>query len=193
MGGQPNMAEQPLESEMSEVIDDMDVIDNFDIDENPDFSRTDIEMEDAKIANKWETVPNSFKKYLDDTFVKDPYKYSPGEDNEEWEPEYNPLTSEPSMYMDAKTEIEEESEVEESEEAGVSYSFYNSETPEEEESELEGTQMYAIVSPEFDGELANKKVIVYQDTFENAMLDEAIEVELDGIFDFVPKSSLRLI
>ena len=192
MGGEPNMAEQPLESEMSEVIDDIDVIDNFDIDENPDFSRTDIEMEDAEIANKWESVPHSFKKYLDDTFVKDPYKYSPDEDNEEWEPEYSPLTSEPSMYMDAETEIEEESEVEESEETGVSYSFYNSETPEE-ESELEGTQMYAIVSPEFEGELANKKVIVYQDTFENAMLDEAVEVELDGIFDFVPKSALRLI
>ena len=97
------------------------------------------------------------------------------------------------MYMDAETEIEEESEVEESEEAGVSYSFYNTETPEEEGSELEGTQMYAIVSPEFEGDLANKKVIVYQDAFENAMLDEAIEVEIDGIFDFVPKSDLRLI
>lgn len=192
MGGEPNMAEQPLESEMSEVIDDIDVIDNFDIHENPDFTRTDIEMEDAEIANKWETVPHSFKKYLDDTFVKDPYKYSPEEDGEEWEPEYSPLTSEPSMYMDAETEIEEESEVEESEESGVSYSFYTNETPEE-ESELEGTQMYAIVSPEFEGDLANHKVIVHQDAFENAMLDEAVEVEIDGIIDFVPKSALRLI
>ena len=193
MGGEPNMAEQPLESEMSEVIDDIDVIDNFDIHENPDFSRTDIEMEDAEIANKWETVPNSFKKYLDDTFVKDPYKYSPEEDGEEWEPEYSPLTSEPSMYMDAETEMEEESEVEESEESGVSYSFYNHENPEEEESELEGTQMYAVVSPKFEGDLANQKVIVYQDAFENAMLDEAVAVEIDGIIDFVPKSALRLI
>lgn len=195
MGGEPNMAEQPLESEMSEIIDDIDVIDNFDIHENPDFSRTDIEMEDAEIANKWETVPNSFKKYLDDTFVKDPYKYSPEENDEEWEPEYSPLTSEPSMYMDAETEIEEESEVEESEESeesGVSYSFYNHETPEE-ESELEGTQMYAVVSPKFEGDLANQKVIVYQDAFENAMLDEAVAVEIDGIIDFVPKSALRLI
>lgn len=192
MGGEPNMAEQPLESEMSEVIDDIDVIDNFDIHENPDFTRTDIEMEDAEIANKWESVPLSFKKYLDDTFVKDPYKYSPEEDGEEWEPEYSPLTSEPSMYMDAETEMEEESEVEESEESGVSYSFYNHETPEE-ESELEGTQMYAVVSPKFEGDLANQKVIVYQDSFENAMLDEAVAVEIDGIIDFVPKSALRLI
>lgn len=192
MGGEPTMEKQPLESDTSEVIDYIDVIDNFDIDENPDFSRSNIEMEDAEIANKWESVPNSFKKYLDDTFVKDPYKYSPEDEDEEWEPEYNPLSSEPSMYMDSEMENEEEVEVEESEESGVSYSFYDTESSEEED-EFEGAKMYAIVIPGYHGDLENQKVVVDKEAFENAALDEAVEVELDGIYDFVPKSALRLI
>jgi len=201
MGSEPTMEEQPLESVMSEVIDDMDVIDTIDMYENPDYSRKGIEMEveDAEISNKWQSVPNSFKKYLDDTFVKDPYKYSPDEeDDEEWDPEYNPLSSEPSKFMGMSSEDKMDLEKFESEDSGISYSFYKSDDSEEHEEhegheELEGTQMYAIVSPEFDGELANHKVIVFQDAFENANLDEAVEVEINGVRDFVPKSSLRLI
>jgi hypothetical protein len=163
------------------------------MDENPDFSRSDIEMEDAEISNKWQSVPNSFKKYLDDTFVKDPYKYSPEEEDEEWDPEYSPLSNEPSKYMDSGKDKEMELEKFESEDTGVSYSFYDSEVSSEEDAEEGATTMYAIVSPEFDGELANHKVVVFKDAFKKAKLDEAIEVEIDGVRDFVPKSALRLI
>lgn len=197
MGGEPSN-KQPLESNTSEVIDDIDVIDNFDIDENPDFSRSDIEMEDAEIANKWESVPNSFKRYLDDTFVKDPYKYSPEEDGEEWDPEYNPLSSEPSMYMDSELEMEEEEDVvetfDDSVQSGTSYSFYDDGEEEEyDDDEMDGAQMYAIVIPGYHEDLTNQKVRVNKHAFENANLDEAVEVEIDGIYDFVPKLALRLI
>lgn len=192
MGGEPNMEDQPLES-LDEVIDDLDVVDILDMDENPDFSISDIEMEDAEISNKWQSVPNSFKKYLDDTFVKDPYKYSPEEEDEEWDPEYSPLSNKPSKYMDSEKEKEMELEKFESEDTGISFSFYDSEVSSEEHDEEGAPKMYAIVSPEFDGELANHKVVVFQDAFENANLDEAIEVEVDGVRDFVPKSALRLI
>jgi hypothetical protein len=198
MGGQPNMSEQPLESETSEVIDDMDVMDDFDIYENPDYSKRDVEMEDAEFANKWESVPNSFKKYLDDSFVKDPYRYSPegkDEEDEEWEPEYNVLSSKPSKFMDSEVEddMEDMEEIEEMEDSSVSYSLYNTDAEEEEDQTFSDAQMYAIVIPGYNDELSNQKVIVNKSTFENAMLDEAIEIEFDGMYDFVPKSALRLI
>ena len=198
MGGEPNMSEQPLESETSEVIDDMDVIDDFDIYENPDYSKRDVEMEDAEFAHKWESVPNSFKKYLDDSFVKDPYKYSPegnDEEDEEWEPEYNPLSNKPTKFMDSEVEddMEDMEEIEEMEDSSVSYSLYNTDADEEEDQTFSDAQMYAIVIPGYNDELSNQKVIVNKSTFENAMLDEAIEIEFDGIYDFVPKAALRLI
>lgn len=198
MGGEPNMSEQPFESTMSGIIDDLDIVDDYDPYENSDFSRRDIEMEDAEIQKKWDSVPNSFKKYLDDTFVKDPYKYSPEDDeNEEWEPEYDVLSNEPSKFMNSEFGDEEEMELEkfeESEDMGVSYSFYNSDNSNDSgNSDLEDTQMYAVVSPDYDGDLASATVVVFQDAFENASLDEAVEVEIDGELAFVPKYALILI
>ena len=195
MGGEPNMSDQPFESSMSGIIDDLDIVDDYDPYENSDFSRRDIEMEDAEIQKKWDSVPNSFKKYLDDTFVKDPYKFSPEDDeDEEWEPEYNPLSNDPSKFMNSDVNSEEEMELEkfeESEDMGVSYSFYDADNSDS--SDLEDTQMYAVVSPDYDGDLASSTVVVFQDAFENASLDEAGEVEIDGESAFVPKYALILI
>jgi hypothetical protein len=198
MGGEPNMSDQPFESSMSGIIDDLDIVDDYDSYENSDFSRSDIEMEDAEIEKKWSSVPNSFKKYLDDTFVKDPYKYSPeGEDDEEWEPEYEPLSNKPSKFMDSELDSEEELELEkfeESEDTGVSYTFYNSSNVQKSSDfDLGDNEMYAVVSPDFEGDLANATVVVFQDDFERASLDEAIQVEVDGEFAFVPKYALILI
>jgi hypothetical protein len=89
--------------------------------------------------------------------------------------------------------MEDMEEIEEMEDSSVSYSLYNTDADEEEDQTFSDAQMYAIVIPGYNDELSNQKVIVNKSTFENAMLDEAIEIEFDGIYDFVPKAALRLI
>lgn len=237
MGAEPNMSEQPLESNM-EFVEELDMVDDTDIDENPDYSKEEPMMKDMEIARKWSSVPHSFKKYLDDTLVKDPYKFSPGEEDEDWDPEYSPLDSHPEKYMD--TELDQEIEIEAKKKTmgklgetetqpvptkpvvkpsrptrpspsnppqpaekvepkasspfGVSgLKFYSS--PEEVGGEIEMIEepmpkMTFVVSDMHDGDLSGKEVLVNMDQYEMANEDDAIEIEIDGVYDFVPKCEL---
>jgi hypothetical protein len=198
MGSQPNMSEQPLESNNAEVIDDIDIIDDITIDENPDYTNEEPTMKDMEIAQKWSSVPHSFKKYLEDTLVKDPYKYSPEEEDKEWEPEYSPTESHPEKFMD--TELDQETEIkgEEIEEESKmkspfvtsKFKLYSEEPEVEVSTEEPINKISVVVTGMHNGDLVNKEVFVDEEKFEMASGDEAVEIEFEGMFDFVPKSDL---
>ena len=44
-----------------------------------------------------------------------------------------------------------------------------------------------------DSILSNKEVLVDEDSYYNTTVDEAVEIEIDGIFDFVPKKYVNII
>lgn len=237
MGAEPNMNEQPLESH-TDFVEEIDLMDDTDIDENPDFSKEEPLMKDMEIARKWSSVPHSFKKYLDDSMVKDPYKYSPSGEDEDWDPEYSPLDSKPSKFMDTELDQEIEIEKEESEikrlgetetkpvpvkpivepsrptrpspsnppqpaekiepKASSPFDFSSIKLysePENVETEMELSKeampkVSFIVSDIYDGDLSGKEVLVDMDEYEMANENDAIEIEIDGIYDFVPKCDL---
>ena len=44
-----------------------------------------------------------------------------------------------------------------------------------------------------DSILSNKEVLVDEDSYYNTTVDEAVEIEINGIFDFVPKKYVNII
>jgi hypothetical protein len=203
MGSEPSSNFQPFESMHSEYIEDVEDIediDDIDIEENPDYSKEEPTMRDMEIAKKWSSVPNSFKKYLEDSLVKDPYRYSPEEEDKEWDPEYSPLDSHPEKFMDTELD-QEEVEMKESDVKMKSMSplmssnikFYSE--PEESEMEMEIMEkpmpkVSFIVSDLHDGDLSGQEVFADEEEYEMANENDAIEIEINGIYDFIPKSEL---
>jgi hypothetical protein len=203
MGSEPSSNFQPFESMHSEYIEDVEDIediDDIDIEENPDYSKEEPTMRDMEIAKKWSSVPNSFKKYLEDSLVKDPYRYSPEEEDKEWDPEYSPLDSHPEKFMDTELD-QEEVEMKESDVKMKSMSplmssnikFYSE--PEESEMEMEIMEkpmpkVSFIVSDLHDGGLSGQEVFADEEEYEMANENDAIEIEINGIYDFIPKSEL---
>lgn len=227
MGGEPNPMEQPLESVKVNDVDELDIIE---LDDDSDYVRSEPTMRDLEIAQKFSSVSNGYKKYLDDTFIDDPYKYSPDQDGKEWDPEYSPLDNNPSKFMDSEMDSEyklSSSEVEATpsmkhefnrqhsfydekpsitskdallaKEKDSDYMFYGDEmeTPDENLPKVNrvGNKMKAHIEDSYDDEyLAGEDVLVDEDDFHNAEIDEAIEIELsNGIFDFVPKKAISIL
>jgi len=229
MGAEPNPMEQPLESFNVREINDMDILD---IDDDVDYVDSEPTMRDIEISQKLSSVSKGYKKYLDDSFVKDPYKYSPEEDNADWDPEYNPNDSNPTRFMD--NELEDEYKITKDEveatpsmkseygdskfnsyndktefkvsskdalnakEKDSDYVFYDDEmiTPSAElpKSEYVGGKVKAMVDDTYDDDyLAGEEVLVDEDGYYNADLDEAVEIEMNGVFDFVPKKSINIL
>ncbi len=224
MGGEPNPMEQPLESFKVNDTDEFDIID---VDDDVDYVRSEPTMRDLQIAQKFSSVSNGYKKYLDDTFLQDPYKYSPDQDGKEWDPEYSPLDSDASRFMD--TELDSEYKISKEEasatpsmshefnhngfssyddmsitskdallakEKDSDYTFYNHEfeLPKEDLPQINrvGNKIKASVDGSYEDDyLAGEEVLVDEEEFNNASIDEAVEIEMNnGLFDFVPKKVL---
>lgn len=66
--------------------------------------------------------------------------------------------------------------------------------PEEElQFESNGMKVKAVVSPAFEGDLADKDIMVDFKAYESASSDDILEVEYNGLLDFVPKSSITIV
>jgi hypothetical protein len=229
MGAEPNPMEQPLESVNVREIDDMDILD---IDDDIDYVDSEPTMRDIEISQKLSSVSKGYKKYLDDSFVKEPYRYSPEEDNADWDPEYSPNDSNPTRFMD--NELEDEYKITKDEveatpsmkseygnskfnsyndktefkvsskdalnakEKDSDYVFYDDEmiTPNSElpKSKNVDGKVKAMVDDTYEDDyLAGEEVLVDEDGYYNADIDEAVEIEMNGVFDFVPKRSINIL
>lgn len=211
--------EEKFNDDEDEEFDDMQFTDRRyeDDDEEDDKKFDDFEpsAKDIALANRWAKLSKVFKSNLemDDLYdddedyieedVNDFNESDFDSSNDVFEEEYEDEREDEEMYDDSVEENHHKLQVNSKDallakDKDSDYVFYDDELDLPDLSlpkpQYIGKKVKAYIHGDYeDSILSNKEVLVDEQVYYNTAIDEAVEIEVDGVLDFVPRRYINII